>query len=896
LRADDIRSKFLEFFVERGHTIVPSSSLVPQDDPTLLFTNAGMVQFKDVFLGISERPYSRAVTVQKCLRAGGKHNDLESVGKTARHQTFFEMLGNFSFGDYFKREAIDYCWQFLTGVLGLDPVNLWITVYHEDEEASRLWKKVAGVSPDRIVRLGEKDNFWSMGETGPCGPCSEVIIDRGMEHRCNAPRCAIGECDCDRWLELWNLVFMQYQRDQEGLISPLPNPSIDTGMGLERIASVMQGVSSTFETDLLKPLITYTEELSSREFFTDERGFGFKVIADHAKACTFLISEGVLPSNEGRGYVLRRILRRAVRFGRTLGIDEPFLHLVAGKVVDMMGKAYPELKERRNFVARVVKSEEERFVETLYSGLKIAEEMADQTIKQGHTVLSGADAFKLYDTYGFPLDLTMDLAAERGLKVDREGFDRAMDEQRKAARLARETTTKGVIEETTMEFLHTCKDVENSFVGYKRLKVKTKVLALGEDGRAVSRIFAGDEGDAGQRQQIALLLDEVPFYPGGGGQEPDKGTVSSESGSFTVEGTETLHDGRIVVYGRLEQGTLAVGDEVLALVDEEHRMATARNHTATHLLHRALKKVLGDHVNQAGSLVSAKRLRFDFTHFDALTEEEFLRIEEMVNVEILRDSPVSSKETGLREAIDQGAVALFGEKYQDRVRVVSIGKFSKELCGGTHVKRTVQIGPFVIVHEGSVGSGLRRIEALTGSGALTFIQENRAIINDIASKMRVETVDIPDRLEELFVTLKDTQKLVDQMKSKALNRQASELSTNPRMVDDVKVAIGEVDAGNMENLRQAGDLIRNKIGSGIVVIGARSNEKALLLAMVTSDITKRGFHAGKIVKEAAKEVDGSGGGRAEMAQAGGKDPSGMPRALDRAFSVITGADNTSVKE
>lgn len=840
-----------------------------------------MVQFKNVFLGLDERPYRRAVTAQKCVRAGGKHNDLESVGKTARHHTFFEMLGNFSFGDYFKKEAIDYCWQFLAKVLGLDPRSLWITVFREDDEALELWQKVAGVAPDRIVKLGEKDNFWSMGDTGPCGPCSEVIIDRGEEYRCSAPRCAIGECDCDRWLELWNLVFMQYQRDENGSLSPLPRPSIDTGMGLERIASIMQGVASNFETDLLRPLITYTEELSSKPYFPDERGFPFRVIADHARACTFLIADGVLPSNEGRGYVLRRILRRAVRFGKSLEIEGEFLHLVAGKVVDLMASAYPELKGRRAFIEKVVKSEEERFLETLSAGLKIAEEMMNLTKARGQTVLSGADAFKLYDTYGFPLDLTMDLAADCGLSVDREGFDRAMEDQRAKARLAREAALKEETPEAIPDLFY---NLKSDFIGYKRLKANATILGLAEGGEAVSLVSAGQT--ARDDRKVTVLLDKVPFYPGGGGQVPDQGELRSKAGSLAVKGGSRLSDGRILVYGVPISGRLSVGDRVLAQVDEARRRATARNHTATHLLHKALKIVLGEHANQAGSLVAPDRLRFDFTHFDSLSKDELSRVEEIINEKIIEDIPVTWKETDLSTAIAEGAIALFGEKYGDRVRVVSIGSFSKELCGGTHVERTGEIGPFVIISEGSVGSGIRRIEALTGFSALARISRDREMISEVASSLRTDVANVLGRLEEIMGELKETRRSLEEAKMRDIHRQAEMLCSNARTVDGVKVALGQVDAGDMETLRMAGDLIRNKLQSGIVVIGAKTAERALLLAMITSDVTKRGFDAGRIIKEVAKEVKGSGGGRPEMAQAGGKDPSGVPRALERAYSLI----------
>ncbi|HHY37781.1 MAG TPA: alanine--tRNA ligase, partial [Clostridia bacterium] len=622
-------------------------------------------------------------------------------------------------------------------------------------------------------------------------------------------------------------------------------------------------------------------ELSSKPYFPDERGFPFRVIADHARACTFLIADGVLPSNEGRGYVLRRILRRAVRFGKSLEIEAEFLHLVAGKVVDLMAGAYPELKGRRAFIEKVVRSEEERFLETLSAGLKIAEEMISLTKERGQTVLSGADAFKLYDTYGFPLDLTMDLAAECGLSVDREGFDRAMEEQRAKARLAREAALK---EETPEVVPDLFVNVKNDFVGYRRLKAMATILGLAEGGEAVSLVSCGQTG--GDERRVTVLLDRVPFYPGGGGQVPDQGELRSTTGALAVKGGLRLPDGRILVYGAPISGRLSVGDRVLAQVDEARRRATARNHTATHLLHKALKIVLGEHANQAGSLVAPDRLRFDFTHFGPLSEDELSRLEEIVNEKIIEDIPVKWKEMDLSTAIAEGATALFGEKYGDRVRVVSIAGFSKELCGGTHVERTGEIGLFMIVSEGSVGSGIRRIEALTGFGALARMRRDREMISEIASSLRTDVANVVGRLEELMGELREARKSLEEAKIKDIHRQAEMLCSNARTVDGVKVALGQVDAGDMETLRMAGDLIRNKLQSGIVVIGARSGDRALLLAMITSDVTKRGFDAGRIIKEAAKEVKGSGGGRPEMAQAGGKDPSGVPRALERAYSLI----------
>lgn len=874
MTGQEIREKFLNFFAARGHTVVPSSSLVPHDDPTLLFTNAGMNQFKDVFLGLDKRPYTRAVSVQKCVRAGGKHNDLETVGRTPRHHTFFEMLGNFSFGDYFKEEAITYAWEFLTLELKLPPERLYVTIYKDDDEAFRLWQEIAGLPPERIVRLGEKDNFWAMGDTGPCGPCSEIVYDRGEKYRCDAEECFIGKCDCSRWLEIWNLVFMQYNRDEQGNLTPLPRPSIDTGMGLERIASVLQGVESNYDTDLLREIITAVEELSGKQYDPGEGGFPFRVVADHIRACVFLIADGVLPSNEGRGYVLRRILRRAVRLGLTLGIDRPFLNELVPVVARLMGDAYPEVREKADYVARVIKVEEERFRETLHEGMRVAAEMVARTKAAGKKVLSGEDAFTLYDTYGFPLDLTRDFAAENGLAVDEEGYQRAMEEQRRRAREARgDAAAFDRLDEIWARL--TQEKGLPSFRGYETLVTRTQVVGLVKGEELVSALRQGEEG--------YVVLAATPFYAESGGQVGDRGVILSSTGKFVVKDTRKAFNGLIFHLGTVEEGELGVGQEVTAQVDEERRQATARHHSATHLLHKALKLVLGDHVNQAGSLVEPDRLRFDFTHFQPVTAEELRRVEDLVNEKILAGLPVTAEEMELEAAKKAGAVALFGEKYGDVVRVVRMGDFSMELCGGTHVDNTARIGLCKIVSESSVGSGVRRIEAVCGRQVLAYLREKEENWLDLARMLKVAPAEVRGRIESLQEQLKEAERELDSLRSRLARLEAEDVLSRVQEVNGVKVLAARVAAPDMDALRQMGDMMRDKIGSGIVVLGAETGEgKVNLVAMVTKDLVNKGFHAGKIIKEVASRIGGGGGGRPDMAQAGGKNPA----ALDEALALV----------
>ncbi len=888
LTGREIRRAFLDFFRERGHTVVPSSSLVPAGDPTLLFTNAGMVQFKDVFTGERRVPYARAATVQKCVRAGGKHNDLDNVGRTARHHTFFEMLGNFSFGDYFKEAAIEYAWEFLVGILGLPADRLWATVYRDDDEAASLWRRKAGLPPERIVRLGEKDNFWSMGDTGPCGPCSEVVMDRGEEFRCGAPLCALDACGCDRWLELWNLVFMQYERRPDGTMVPLPRPSIDTGMGLERIASVLQGVASNFETDLFTPYLRFVEELTGRRYEPGPAGFPLRVIADHGRAVVFLVADGVVPSNEGRGFVLRRILRRAARFGRVLGLEEPFLHSLAPVVAEVMGEAYPELRAGLDVVRQVVRGEEERFLATLEQGTRLFRYVAERVRGEGGTRIAGEEAFLLYDTYGLPLDILQDLAEEEGLAVDREGFERALEAQRQRARADREQRMEVLAGEREAA----ASLPASNFAGYDRLALRARVTALlgGESARGVASQGAGEESRAvvlrlGAGSEGGVVLDVTPFYPEGGGQVGDAGVLRWEGGAFQVRDTRRL-GAAVVHFGTVTAGELAVGQEVEALVDDDRRRATARNHSATHLLHRALKVVLGPHVRQAGSLVAPDRLRFDFTHSRPLTPAELRRLEELVNDRVLAGIPVQTEETDLREALAAGAEALFGEKYGERVRMVTMGDFSRELCGGTHVANTAEVGLFKVISQESVAAGVRRLEAVTARAALRHVWDSEEELDQAAEALRSPRREVAERVASLVEELRARERRLAQLERELLRHQSEGLLRSAQEVEGVRVVAGEAPVASMEALRELGDRLRERLGSGVVLLAARQDGKVVFLAMVTGDLVARGLHAGRIVNEAARVAGGGGGGRPDMAQAGGRDPSRLAEALAAGIEAV----------
>jgi alanyl-tRNA synthetase len=864
--SDEIRRSFLTFFAERGHTVVESASLIPHGDPTLLFTNAGMVQFKDVFLGRETRPYRRAATVQKCVRAGGKHNDLEQVGRTARHFTFFEMLGNFSFGDYFKAEAIEFAWEFVTKELGLAPERLYVSVFREDDEAARLWKRVAGFGDERIARLGEKDNFWMMGDTGPCGPCSEIYYDLGPEFACG-PDCGFGRCDCDRYLEFWNLVFMQYNRDEEGRLTPLPNPSIDTGMGLERITAIVQGVPSNWQTDLFVPLIRAVERDAERPYEEGEGGFPFRVVADHLRASVFLISDGVLPANEGRGYVLRRIIRRAVRNGWSIGLKSGFLARLVPEVVARMGEAYPELVERQSVVAGVLAAEEERFSATLEDGTRLLERLIAALPPGG--VLSGRDVFQLYDTYGFPVDLTEEIVAGRGVRIDRAGFEAELAEQRRRARAARDQRggIVGVIAAQATEL------PETEFLGWTTLTSEGRVLQIYRDGAPVDALTTGETG--------AVILDRTPFYGEGGGQIGDQGLLSGPAGRFRVEDTRRAAGGKVVHLGRQETGVLQVGAVVAAEVDGERRRATARNHTATHLLHRALRERLGEHARQAGSLVAPDRLRFDFTHFQPLTPEDLSAIEARVNAVVLDDRPVSWRIVPMQEARAAGAMALFEEKYGDEVRVVEVEGFSRELCGGTHVQRTGEIGPFKIVAEGSVGSGLRRIEAVTGWAALAMLSSLWEEHAAIAALLRGSGDDLVAQVREELAHRAELEAELDRLRARQGAELLDGLRAEAEVVGGRRITAGVLPPGlGPEGLRRLADQWRAQEKSGILLLASQGGDRVDLLAAVTSDLVAAGVHAGRLVQTMAAVVGGRGGGRPELAQGGGK-------AVDRAEEALS---------
>lgn len=874
-KSSEIRKTFLDYFKERGHTVVESSSLVPIDDPTLLFTNAGMNQFKDVFLGMDKRSYNRAVTAQKCVRAGGKHNDLDTVGRTARHHTFFEMLGNFSFGDYFKRDAIDYAWDFLTRVAELPREKLWITIYNDDDEADALWQEVAGVSPERIIRLGEEDNFWAMGDTGPCGPCSEVHYDRGEEFACDAEVCAIGHCDCDRFLEIWNLVFMQFNRDESGKMTPLPKPSIDTGMGLERLSSLLQGVNSNFDTDLFTPIIKHIENMTGRSYEPGEAGFPFRVIADHSRACTFLISDGVLPSNDGRGYVLRRILRRAVRFGRVLGIEDAFLYKNVDIVCELMKDAYPDLINRKEFVKEVIKIEEKRFLVTLNEGLKKVEEIIRNMKKEGRQVMRGAESFMLYDTYGFPLDSTEDVAEENGVSVDRDGFNRMMEEQRERARQANKGGEALARDLIISELLSQIEVGPTEFTGYDTLKDSSPLLALIKDGELVS---------AAQDGPIIAITKSTPFYAESGGQTADRGVIVGKSGKMTVDDVQKV--GSWIIHMGTLSGVLTGGETVEQEVRTGARLDTARHHTATHLLHKALQTVLGEHAQQKGSLVEPGRLRFDFSHLTALTEQEIERIENLVNEAIWETYRVTTAVRGIDEARRMGAMALFGEKYGDVVRMVEVEGYSLELCGGTHVGNTGQIGLFKILSEGSIGSGLRRIEAVAGRAALNYMQGIETEIKKAAGLLRTSDSEVSHRVEAITQQLKEKEREIETLKAKIAQEASQDLIKKAYQKDSCHILIAQAAGQDPDSLRQNAEMLKDKLGSAVVLLASAYNDKVALVCFVSKDMVEKGLNAGKIVGEAARVTGGGGGGRPDMAQAGGREKDKIDAALEAARILV----------
>ena len=872
MTGNEARKRFIDYFDAHDHQVVRSSSLVPQDDPTLLFINAGMVQFKRTFLGEEKRNYVRATTSQKCVRAGGKHNDLENVGYTARHHTFFEMLGNFSFGDYFKEEGIVYSWDLLINGYGLPADKLWISIYLDDDEAYDIWHKEIGVSDDRIVRLGEKDNFWSMGDTGPCGPCSEIHIDRGADFGCDRPDCSVG-CDCDRYLEIWNLVFMQFDRDAFGEMTPLPKPSIDTGMGLERIASILQDVPTNYGTDLLMPIINKAEDLSEIRLGTSpEMDVALKVIADHSRAAAFLIGDGILPSNEGRGYVLRRIMRRAIRYGRNIGLSKPFLFKTAGVVGDIMRPAYPELKEAEVFISNVIENEEIRFSETLDNGLKVLNDSLSELKAKQLQQVPGDIIFKLYDTYGFPVDIVQDVIRDQQMTLDMAGFDRRMDRQREKSRsVATFTGSQEAYKDLSS------RGVKPEFVGYTQLSCDATVRVLVEGDTEIEEASAG--------KQIEIVTDITPFYGESGGQAGDIGSLSGPD--LEVEISETVKDptGLIIHRGKVLSGVLKKGAAVTLAVDSHARTATARNHTATHILHAALRHVLGGHVKQAGSLVAPNRLRFDFSHFSQVDPEDLSRIEVFVNERIRENSPVHIEEMAAEDAYKTGATALFEEKYGDRVRVISLAEFSKELCGGTHALRTGDIGLFKIVGESSIASGVRRIEALTGEKAFFRAQQASRMLQDLARLTRETPETIIRRVEKLLEDQKSLEKEVDRLKAKIASLSTADVLDDIETIDGVKVIAKHVAVDSAAALRDLSDQLKDKMKSGIVVLGAVSGSKVLLVVTVTQDLTDR-YHAGKLIKKVAAMVGGGGGGRPDMAQAGGTQPDKLDEALDKVYDFL----------
>ncbi|MFY9269137.1 MAG: alanine--tRNA ligase [Candidatus Manganitrophaceae bacterium] len=873
MTSSEIRSRFIRYFVERGHAEVASASLIPEKDPTLLFTNAGMVQFKSVFLGEERRPYRRAASSQKCMRAGGKHNDLDNVGQTGRHHTFFEMLGNFSFGDYFKEEAITYAWELLTREFQLPPARLYATVFRDDDEAADLWKK--HVSPDRVLRLDEKDNFWQMGETGPCGPCSEILIDQGEQVHPGCP--GIGRCDCDRYLEIWNLVFMQYNRDADGKLTPLPKPSIDTGMGLERITAVCQGVLNNYETDLFQPIFKAISERAKKPEKEVRGMMAGRVIADHLRAITFLINDGVLPSNEGRGYVLRRVLRRAARFGKQLEFHDPFLHAMTSVVIDAMKGAYPDLEQRQRQIEQVVLLEEERFVHTLHQGVQLLEAILAEVKGQGDTIVPGEKLFTLYDTYGFPLDLAVEMAREAKLGVDEPGFHAAMEVQRERARKSwvgagegerGEPIYRALVEETG----------KSRFTGYEHFEEEVTLLAILKGTERVSSAKGGETVD--------LVFNPTPFYAEGGGQVGDRGTLSSGTALVEIDNTIKpvsdlhLHRGKVI------QGTITVGVRLHAAVDPEARKNAARNHTGTHILHAVLREILGDHVKQAGSLVTPDRLRFDFYHFAPLTEKEIDRIEVRVNERIRQDADVETEVMETKKAIAAGAMALFGEKYGEKVRVVRVADFSRELCGGTHCHGAGEIGLFKIVKEGSVAAGIRRIEGLTGPAAYDHIKNQERALRNLSSLLRARPEEVVQKVERLNTQLQEKDREIERLKSRAATPTSDPIA-DVRKIGPVSVIAQKTPPAEIKEIRAQADRLRDRLKSGIIIVGAPDpkGEKVSIVVMVTLDWVSR-ISAAAIVKEIAVLIEGTGGGKPEMAQAGGKRVENLDAALSEAARVV----------
>ncbi len=881
ITGNEVRRKFLEYFQKNGHTIVSSSSLVPHKDPTLLFANAGMNQFKNYFTGEEKSPYARATTSQKCVRAGGKHNDLENVGYTARHHTFFEMLGNFSFGDYFKEGAIAMGWEFLTAVLGLPPERLYATIHEgdsglgigPDEEARKLWERYLPL--ERIRLFPTKDNFWQMGDVGPCGPCSEIIIDQGSGVGCGKPDCAIG-CECDRFLELWNLVFMQFERQADGRMVPLPKPSIDTGMGLERITAVVQGVSSNYDTDLFTPLLAALGKISGQTYQPARPGaVSFRVVADHIRAATFLISDGILPANEGRGYVLRRIMRRAMRHGKKLGIQGPFLSRLVDEVNRLMGESYPEILGSRDMVKMVITGEEERFSETLTVGLRLwSEEIPALREKKGK-IIPGGLIFKLYDTYGFPLDLTEELARDEGFSVDRAGFEAAMEEQRARARESWKGSGDESLKETYKKIA--ARNIKSEFVGYEGLEAEGKILKILKGDREVASAAAGEE--------VEIITDRTPFYGESGGQQGDQGVLLGNGSRMEVSQSSKPLPDLTVHHGTIREGSLAVGDLLRLEVGPESRGKTALNHTATHLLQAALQTVLGDHVKQAGSLVSPGRLRFDFTHFGPLSDEEITRAEEIVNDQIRRNLEISVSHLPYKEALERGAMALFGEKYGEVVRLVQVGDVSAELCGGTHTRRSGDIGLFKIVSESGVAAGVRRIEALTGEEAWKALKEEEAELKAVAAAVKAKPGEVAEKVQRLLRQQKELEKNLQNLQAKISGGQVSDLLGTAKTIRGIQVLATRVEGKDPRGLREMADRLKDRMRSGILLLGAEGEGKAMILCAVTQDLIPK-YSAQKLIQELAKLLGGTGGGRPDLAQAGGPKVEGLNSALEKIYELV----------
>lgn len=873
MTSSEIRRTFLEFFRSKDHEVIQSSPLIPGNDPTLLFTNAGMVQFKTVFLGEEDRHFRRAASSQKCLRAGGKQSDLENVGHTSRHHTFFEMLGNFSFGDYFKKEAILFAWELLTEHFKLPKEKLWVTVYEDDEESAELWKNITDVSVDRIVRLGAKDNFWQMGDTGPCGPCSEIIIDQGVDIGCGRLGCAVG-CDCDRYLELWNLVFMQYSRDKSGKLHPLPQPSIDTGMGLERIAAVLQGKSNNFDIDLFQPIISSICAHSKKSYGADrETDTAIRVVADHIRAVTFLLAEGLVPLNEGRGYVLRRIIRRASRYTKMLGIDKPMLYRLCDSVAETMSDVYPEITEEMPRIRETLRVEEERFNKTLEQGLLLLNGIIKDAKDSGKNIIDGSDLFRLYDTYGFPLDIARDVAEENSLKIDEPGFHREMEIQKTKAR-ASWTGEEAAVATVYRDLSDKYKETE--FLGYETLESDATVLAIIINGKIVDRIEAGSKGE--------ILLDKTPFYAESGGQAGDSGELRADNMTAIVSDTNKPFRGLFIHRVKVKKGAIEKGSGIHCSVDQGKRAATMRNHTATHLLHSALGNLLGGHIRQSGSYVSPERLRFDFTHFHSLDQETLDAIEDDVNRNILKNVKVDTSVLAREEAIESGAVALFGEKYGDKVRVITIPGISSELCGGTHVNATGDIGLLKILSEGSVASGIRRIEAVTGDKAFGYLRNIEKELKKISEILKVS--DNPaERLIKTLSEMKELEKTLEKLKGKSAADNSTKILENVRDINGVKVIVHRFDGMEQKDLRVMADNIRDRLRSGIILLASVKGGQASMVAMVTKDLESR-FNAGQILKNIAAAAGGRGGGKADLAQGGAKDIKKLDKALESLYDII----------